>query len=84
MVMIELNLQIFGQILKSGSQDLFAIMVIKNAITNQPQEVQEQELKVEKVHTKEVKSPNNCVKKFLIQSYNIRILIPIILLLCLM
>jgi hypothetical protein len=64
MVMKEQNQPIYGQIVKLGYQNPFVKMGIRNAITNQHQEVVKQEHKEEKEVMKEVKYLNNYVWKF--------------------
>jgi hypothetical protein len=63
MEMTEQNPQIFGLIAKLGSQETFATMGIKTAITNLHQEEVRQEHRGEKVVTNDLKYHENYVWK---------------------
>ena len=64
MEMIEQSQPIFGLIAKLGSQETFAIMGIKTAITNLHREEARQERRGEKVVTNDLKYHENYVWKY--------------------
>lgn len=64
MEMIEQSQLIFGLIAKLGSQETFATMGIKTAITNQHREEARQERRGEKVVTNDLKYHENYVWKY--------------------